>query len=100
MLQTARNFVVVIFNQNQQYTIFASAFASTSTSISFILIAISLVNVLNTNSDTSSISINNALTLLNNDYTTSLDHDKLIIDFIVQKIRLFTFLNFISLNEQ
>ena len=72
----------------------------TLTSISFILIVILFVNVLNTNLNTSLILINNALTFLNNNYTISSNHDELIIDFIVQKIRLFTFLNFTFLNKQ
>ena len=38
--------------------------------------------------------------LSNNNYTTLLNHNKLIIDFIVQETRLFTFLNFIFLNKQ
>ena len=100
MLQTTRNFVIVIFNQNQQYTIFASAFASTSTLIFFTLIVIFFVNALNTNLNTNLISINNALTFLNNNYIISLNHDELIIDFIVQKIRLLIFLNFTFLNKQ
>lgn len=100
MSQTTRNFVVVIFNQNQQYTVFASAFASTSTLISFILIVIPFVNVLNTNLDTSSILINNAFTFSNNNYATSLNYDELITDFIVQKTRLLISLNFTSLNKQ
>ena len=100
MLQTTRNFIIVIFNQNQQYTTFAFVFASTSTSIFFILIVILFVNVLNTNLSTNSISINNAFTFLNNNYITLSNYNELITDFIVQETRLFTFLNFIFLNKQ
>ena len=58
------------------------------------------MNISNTNLNTSLILINNALTFSNNNYTISSNHDELIIDFIVQKIRLFTFLNFTFLNKQ
>ena len=100
MLQTARNSVVVIPNQNQQHTASAPAFVSTSASVSLTSIAISLVNASGTNSGTSSVSISNALTPSNSGYATSSDHDELATDFIVQGTRLSISLNFISLNEQ